>query len=275
MAVVCSGPPPVQAQLADGAEEVAAAVAAARSRGCNGQPGARAALALQPALSQAAARLAQGTALVEAVRSTGYRAMRVTAVRMTGHAGPQTVVQTLAAKYCRQLVDEQFTEMGVHRLGSEYAVVLAAPWRPPAPAASAEVAARVLTLVNQTRASARQCGDRAFGPAPPLVSNALLDRAAALHAQDMARRGVMTHEGSDGSSFADRIRRAGYVYRTAGENVAAGQPTPERLVSDWAKSPPHCANLMNRDFTEMGLAFALNTAADSGIFWAQEFGRPR
>jgi len=46
-------------------------------------------------------------------------------------------------------------------------------------------------------------------------------------------------------------------------------------VAGWIKSPPHCANLMNGAFTEMGVAYAVNAKSEMGVYWAQEFGTPR
>jgi uncharacterized protein YkwD len=46
-------------------------------------------------------------------------------------------------------------------------------------------------------------------------------------------------------------------------------------VAGWIKSPPHCANLMNNGFAEMGVAFAVETNSELGVYWAQEFGAPR
>jgi uncharacterized protein YkwD len=60
-----------------------------------------------------------------------------------------------------------------------------------------------------------------------------------------------------------------------GENIAAGQRSPEDAVAGWIKSPDHCANLMNPVFTEMGAALAVNARSELGMYWTQEFGKPR
>ena len=62
------------------------------------------------------------------------------------------------------------------------------------------------------------------------------------------------------------------TWRTVGENVATGQSTPEQVVAEWLDSPRHCANIMDADFTEMGVAVASNA---SGVYWAQVFGAPQ
>src|ERR1019366_7617806 len=79
----------------------------------------------------------------------------------------------------------------------------------------------------------------------------------------------------DGSDPAQRVERAGYKYRSTGENIAAGQVKAEDAVATWIKSPEHCANLMNPAFTEMGAAFAVDSKSEMGVYWTQEFGPPR
>ena len=69
--------------------------------------------------------------------------------------------------------------------------------------------------------------------------------------------------------------RAGYLWRITGENIAAGQLSPEAAVAGWIKSPGHCENLMNEGYTEMGVAGAVNPTSKMGFYWAQEFGTPR
>jgi uncharacterized protein YkwD len=67
----------------------------------------------------------------------------------------------------------------------------------------------------------------------------------------------------------------GYQYRSTGENIAAGQTTPEDAMAAWLKSPEHCANLMEPAFTDMGVAYAVDPNSDMGVYWTQTFGRPR
>jgi uncharacterized protein YkwD len=90
----------------------------------------------------------------------------------------------------------------------------------------------------------------------------------------MAARGALEHQGGDGSSAAERVERAGYRWRSVGENIASGQLTPEQVVRDWVGSPVHCANLMSPRFTEMGVAYAVDLKSPDGIYWAQALARP-
>lgn len=257
-----------------GAGSLAAALSEARQRGCAGS-GSRAGFRSVPELARAAQAIAGGQAGPQALRQAGYRYVSMYQIQMSGPRTATAAAAHMQQRYCHQLTDPRFTDIGTHQLGNSYWVVLAAPFTPPAPSAAGGVAARVLQLANEARSRPRQCGNRSFQAAPPLRGNAQLDQAAAVHARDMATHSYMAHEGRDGSTFDDRISRAGYRWRSVAENVAAGQPSADEVVRDWLKSPGHCANLMNPVFTEMGVAFATDARSADGIYWAQTFGRPR
>ncbi len=77
----------------------------------------------------------------------------------------------------------------------------------------------------------------------------------------------MSHVGSDGSSFKDRIEREQYTWSAAGENIAAGYRTVSSVMNGWLASPGHCKNIMSPNFTEFG-------AAESNYYWTQVFARP-
>lgn len=250
------------------------ALGAARRQGCDGKPGLQSPWRNVSPLNATAAQVAQGARADEAARQAGYRARQLFQASFGGYRSAGAVAQAMGQRYCEALLDPRFTDIGVHQRGTSYAVVLAAPFSPPAESDTQEVARRVLALTNGARASSRRCGNEMFAPAAPLRLNETLTRAAAVHVQDMARHGYLEHRGSDGSNAADRVTRAGYRWRSVGENIASGQPSAEEVVAGWLRSPEHCANLMQSRFTEMGVAFAVNQASEGGIYWTQMFGRP-
>jgi uncharacterized protein YkwD len=72
--------------------------------------------------------------------------------------------------------------------------------------------------------------------------------------------------------FVDRDLQAGYANWTwVGENIAAGYPTPEAVVSGWMSSPEHRDNILSPDYTEIGVGVA-NGSGQFGTCWAEEFG---
>jgi len=132
----------------------------------------------------------------------------------------------------------------------------------------------VLTLVNEARTTGYTCGDTVMAPVAPVRADARLSRAATGHARSMADHDFFSHTSLDGSSNGDRIKAEGYAFRTAGENIAAGQVTAASVVGDWLESPGHCRNIMNGAFTDLGLGIATNPESFYGTYWAQNLAAP-
>lgn len=127
----------------------------------------------------------------------------------------------------------------------------------------------VLNLVNQERANAG-CG--------PVALNPLLNTAALAHSQDMAHNDFFSHTGSNGSAPWDRMTAVGYTWSAAAENIAAGYTTAAGVMAGWMGSSGHRANILDCDFTEMGVGYYY-LASDPGAeqwhhYWTQDFGRP-
>ncbi|MEJ6020642.1 CAP domain-containing protein [Ramlibacter sp. PS4R-6] len=258
-----------------GDEHLLSLVVQARARGCAGHAGTREPLHWSAAVVRAAARAERGEKPLAALEHEGYRATRVFHASFGGYRDAAAVADAFANHYCSALVEPGFTDFGFHRSGSRWLLVLAAPLEVPQLADRKAALAKVLALTNEARAHPRTCGDKAFDAAPAVRWNPQLERAAAQHAQDMAAHAYLDHRGRDGSTPAQRITRAGYRWRGVGENVASGQTTPQDVVADWLRSPGHCANLMNPDYSEMGVAYGVNMNAEAVVFWAQAFGKPR
>ncbi|MDR6218720.1 CAP domain-containing protein [Deinococcus soli (ex Cha et al. 2016)] len=135
-------------------------------------------------------------------------------------------------------------------------------------------AAELLRLTNATRAQGATCNGVRLPPAPAVTYNATLERAATLHAQDMAQAGYFSHTGLDGSAPSDRIGRAGYDWGYAGENIAAGQLTPAEVHAAWlASHDGHCELIMDAHMRELGVGLARN--AEGRLYWTENYGAPR
>ena len=59
--------------------------------------------------------------------------------------------------------------------------------------------------------------------------------------------------------------------RTLGENIAAGNPTPEEVVDSWMHSPGHRANILNKDFKELGVGYCYKDNSTYKHYWIQMF----
>ncbi|MEV8531552.1 CAP domain-containing protein [Streptomyces sp. NPDC051211] len=123
--------------------------------------------------------------------------------------------------------------------------------------------ATVLTLVNQHR---REAG------CAPLTTDPDLVEAARAYSATMAKSGVMSHTGPDGSTMTTRVEAAGYSWSRLGENIAQGQRDARAVVDAWMKSPGHRANILNCGFTEIGVGVDRGAG---GPWWTQNFGAPR
>ena len=86
---------------------------------------------------------------------------------------------------------------------------------------------------------------------------------------------MFEHRGSDDSEPAVRVTRTGYRWRTVAENIAAGGTDAQTVVRGWLDSPGHCTNIMGAQFSEMGVAYAVDPKSRAGIYWAQVFASPR
>ncbi len=219
--------------------------------------------------------IAAGKRLQPALKEAGYQASRAQMIGVSGPPDVQTTMDAIKKGYCQVLLSNEYAEVGVSRSGNRWQIVVAQPLLSDELGDWQEEGKRVLEAVNEARGQARACGTQAFGSAPALSWNDRLAATALAHSRDMADQNFFSHTGSDGSQVGERAKRDGYSWRRIGENIATGQGTAERAVAGWLRSPGHCANLMNPDFTQMGAAYATSDQSDTGIFWTQVFGRPR
>jgi len=113
---------------------------------------------------------------------------------------------------------------------------------------------------------------RATNGCPALTVDSRLTRAAQAHSEDMRDRGYFEHDNPDGQSPFDRMKAAGYSFRLAAENIAAGQPTPAAVVDAWMNSAGHRRNILNCGLTQIGVGVA--SGGSYRIYWTQDFGTP-
>jgi uncharacterized protein YkwD len=133
---------------------------------------------------------------------------------------------------------------------------------------------RLLQLVNQQRAQGATCGGQAMPAVAPLRMQPVLHQIARAHATDMAQRNYFSHDTPEGRSPFDRMRAAGYTYSTAGENIAAGMPTPEATMQQWMQSTGHCQNIMRGVYLDFGGGYAESASNPYRYLWVQDFGAP-
>lgn len=213
--------------------------------------------------------------LQDALKARGYPAATVYSVTLSGPDTAAVAMDLMKQRYCDPLLDRRYSDVGVSREGRHWRIVLARPLLSPDLGEWRQAGEQVLRLTNAARGQPRTCGTRRFDAAPPLRWAKELGAAALVHSQDMARSNYFAHRAPDGSQADARASRQGYKWRRVGENIAAGQGSPEQVIAAWLTSPPHCENIMKPEFAEMGTAYAVNENSESTIYWTQVFGTRR
>ncbi|WLI90545.1 CAP domain-containing protein [Massilia sp. R2A-15] len=242
-------------------------------------------LAPHPALARA--RVAPGGYIDDALERAGYPVAEAKIIYVSGARNAEAAMDAVWGTQCRALLGAEWTSVGTARSGDSWQIVLARQSASPhvSHLSNARVARQsetrdigklILDAVNRARATPRNCGTRHFDAARPLTWNRSLASAAQAHSSDMARQSYFSHQGRDGSEVSDRAKHAGYRYLGIGENIAAGQKSADEVMAGWLASPGHCANIMDRWFTEMGSAYALGGGgSNSHPYWTQVFGTPK
>jgi uncharacterized protein YkwD len=116
--------------------------------------------------------------------------------------------------------------------------------------------AALLSLHNQYRAQHRL---------PPLQPNVSLMRSASLYAQTLASGGRLDHY-LNGSNPGSRMSAQGYAWSREGENIAAGQTSPQQVMTDWMSDLGHRQNILGA-YQDVGFGMV-------GNFWVVDFAAP-
>lgn len=226
--------------------------------------------ALRPDPALARVHVSPDGFLDQSIERAGYTLAHARAITVSGVRDAGAAMEAMWRNQCRLLLSTDYTAVGAARNGDTWQVVLA---RPAARLPDARDTGKILLdAVNRARAIDRNCGERHFTAARALTWNPALGAAAQAHSRDMARQSYFSHQSKDGREVADRAKQAGYRWRGIGENIAMGQESVDQVMEGWLASPGHCANIMDRWFTEMGSAHAV---AGGRAYWTQVFGTPK
>lgn len=91
---------------------------------------------------------------------------------------------------------------------------------------------------------------------PQLIRNTVLDQAAQLKAEDMARNSYFSHDSPAGITPWHWFKKAGYPFVHAGENLAVYFTDSTEVVNAWMNSPTHRANIVGTQYREIGVGTA-------------------
>lgn len=132
---------------------------------------------------------------------------------------------------------------------------------PPPQSGSAAWLDQLLALHNQARAGAGL---------QPYKLHSQLEACAIRYAGIMAAKGQMSHS-VDGTSVGGRIAAYGYAWQRAGENIAAGQTSPEAVTQAWMNSAGHQQNILG-PYRHAG--FGYTRSGSGAIYWCAVFAVP-
>jgi len=130
-------------------------------------------------------------------------------------------------------------------------------------------------LINRDRSDV-SCEDETKGRARILQWDARLAAVARAHSEEMASKGFFGHAGADGSLPDVRISRAGIQWQASGENIAKFPNVSDAeaaLMHEPKFQPNHRANILNPDFTHVGVGIA--RGRDGMLYITQEFAQLR
>lgn len=98
--------------------------------------------------------------------------------------------------------------------------------------------------------------DRAIQGLAGVTEDALLDKAAQAAAEDMAAKGYFAHTSPDGKTPWYWLEQVDYQYSYAGQNLAVNFTDSENVETAWMESPTHRANIVKREYTQVGFGTA-------------------
>lgn len=143
----------------------------------------------------------------------------------------------------------------LHQMLKNYGYAQTQPVAQHPVATTSSYASQVVAMVNQERAKAGL---------KPLAVNAKLASMALVKAKDMKNNRYFDHNSPTYGSPFDMMKSFGITYRYAGENIAMGQRNPREVMTAWMNSPGHKANILNANYSSIGVAYYNGE-------WVQEF----
>ena len=120
----------------------------------------------------------------------------------------------------------------------------------------------VVAKVNEYRAAAG---------ADPIVLDKKLCIAATIRAMELAYADKFEHTRPNGKSFSSILKDFNISYYTAGENIAAGQPSVNSVTETWYKSDGHRENMESKSFKKIGVGKYKLPNSHWGTYWVQIF----
>jgi uncharacterized protein YkwD len=128
---------------------------------------------------------------------------------------------------------------------------------------------QIVSLVNEARAQ---------NGLAPLTLDSQLSAAAMVHSIDMACNDMVSHSGSDGSSWYDRVKAQGFAnFTSTRENIYVGNPAfggdAQGAFTWWMNSKIHHDNILFPTVTVIGVGYAYTSTSTYGGYYTLELAR--
>lgn len=114
-------------------------------------------------------------------------------------------------------------------------------------------------------------GYRKEGGLEPLVLDDKLTTIACARAEELAWSGRHSHYRPNGKFFSSILKDAGVTKGSAGENIGWGYPEASLVCEAWKNSETHYENIMNPEFTKIGIGVAADPDPSGKLCWSQLF----
>lgn len=125
---------------------------------------------------------------------------------------------------------------------------------------------KVVELVNLERAKHNL---------KPLFIHPGINKLAREKSEDMRDKNYFDHKSPTFGRPCDHMEMKGFPYLHCGENIAAGYETPKSVVDAWMNSADHRVNILNPDYTYIGVGYVDGGSAQYESYWTQQFFTPK
>jgi len=207
--------------------------------------------------------------IVNIIRFPDYGLKRFASIFITGaqHLKDHVVPHARNNYHPHVLGSRSLALLSIGLVSLKIFTIALVSWGPVESAYSSAITTEnIISLTNQSRKSFNLTN---------LTENSVLNIAAQAKADSMLAEGYFAHNSPDGRTPWSFIGAAGYSYIMAGENLAVNFNEAENVEDAWMNSPGHKANILNKNFEEIGIGISQGEyQGHSAIFVVQMFGVP-
>ena len=130
-------------------------------------------------------------------------------------------------------------------------------------AVETEIPSQAEAVLNLVNAERKKAGLKSLTLSDKLTS------LASAKSKDMANKNYFSHTSPTYGTPFEMLKSYNVSYKSAGENIAAGQRTPDEVMQAWMNSSGHRANILNKNYNQLGVGYY--KGGSYGVYWTQLF----